>query len=762
MQSPISHLFHHREFSDSAELVRWKNGATIALVIPTLNEEATIEGIITVLRSKLIEEVPLLDRIVVVDSGSSDATVSRAMGAGAEVIIASDVLPELPAAQGKGENLYKATHAVKADILCFLDGDIREMHPRFVCGLVGPLLRHSELQFVKAFYDRPTQAAEEDSGNRPQGGGRVTEILVRPLFSLFRPELSRIIQPLSGEYAARRSLLQQLPFPVGYGIEMAHLMEIESRFGMGVIAQTDLEERIHRHHGTADLGRMAFAILQVFLRRLPESDRRTAHGDRASPAGFTSQVLKSFMRIAILHYHLQAGGVGRIIDLAAQALTGAGHEVAVIAGSAPHARSLLDRSRIGIVPGLNYRQQCGDVGILGKEVDETARKVLGSDPDLWHIHNPTLGKNPMLPMLMARWAQEGRALVLQLHDFAEQERPANYQGLVSAAKSAGIGLREFLYPMHPRVRYAVLTSHDAALLAAAGLKTQAIVLPNPGQALPVESPFPSSLIEAEEYLVYPTRAIARKNLGETLLWASRLKPGQKLVITQAPEEIGARKEHDLWEAFAMRHDLPVVFDSVARFGRPLGDFIAGSQAAITTSISEGFGMAYLDPWLLGRAVVGRGLPKITADFHAAGISFDWLYSGIPVDLTAEESTLHEAMFVQRWREKALGYGVSLCEPSLPDVIDFGHLQASLQRRILERWIATDFAGVSLPDLQVDKAVSHIDFARHIMTKNFGLEGYAHRLEELYEAALSSNGGSVGESPFLNPESVLAEFLNGSE
>jgi len=265
-----SRLFHHREFSDPGKLLIQKKGATIALVIPTLNEEGTIGEITEVLRRELLETVALLDRIVVVDSGSSDSTVRIARAAGAEVIVAAEILPELGPARGKGENLYKATHAVEADILCFLDGDIQGMHPRFVCGLVGPLLNFPEIQFVKAYYDRPSQAAILGENGRPQGGGRVTEILVRPLFSMFRPELSRIIQPLSGEYAARRSLLRQLPFPMGYGVEMAHLLEISSRFGMGVIAQTDLEERIHRHHGTADLGRMAFAILQVFLRRLPK------------------------------------------------------------------------------------------------------------------------------------------------------------------------------------------------------------------------------------------------------------------------------------------------------------------------------------------------------------------------------------------------------------------------------------------------------------------------------------------------------------
>jgi len=292
MRLGLNHIFHHREFSDAEELVRKKNGNTIALVIPTLNESETIADIVTVLRTALMERVQLLDRIVVVDSGSSDDTSSLAREAGAEVITASEVLPELAAASGKGENLYKATYAVDADILCFLDGDIRQMDPRFVCGLVGPLLCDREIQFVKAYYDRPAQAAEKGARDRPQGGGRVTEILVRPLFSLFRPNLSRIIQPLSGEYAARRSLLCQLPFPVGYGVEMAHLLDIESRYGMDVIAQTDLEERIHRHHGTAELGRMAFAILQVFIRRLPPQ-ALTLFPDGNLPEIYRTFLLKS-------------------------------------------------------------------------------------------------------------------------------------------------------------------------------------------------------------------------------------------------------------------------------------------------------------------------------------------------------------------------------------------------------------------------------------------------------------------------------------
>ncbi|PWU06962.1 MAG: glucosyl-3-phosphoglycerate synthase [Verrucomicrobia bacterium] len=263
-------IFQHREFSDLAFLLKRKRELrhTISLCIPTLNEEATIGAIVRCLRKSLLEEVPLLDEILVIDSGSTDNTQKEALAAGASVFLASEILPQLPPASGKGENLWKSLFITRGDLLCFLDGDIRNMAPHFVYGLIGPLLAFPELDYVKAFYERPATGVEDHSPG--VGGGRVTEILIRPLLSLFLPELTGIFQPLAGEYAARRSLLEQLPFPTGYGVETALLIDIYRLIGMEKIAQTDLDMRIHRHQTVSDLGVMAFILLKTFLKRIPD------------------------------------------------------------------------------------------------------------------------------------------------------------------------------------------------------------------------------------------------------------------------------------------------------------------------------------------------------------------------------------------------------------------------------------------------------------------------------------------------------------
>ncbi len=176
-----------------------------------------------------------------------------------------DILPEVGDKRGKGENLWKAIHQLKGDIICYVDADISNIHPRFVYGLVAPLIHRDEISYVKAFYDRPLNYS---SGLRPSGGGRVTEILIRPLFSLFFPELSHIIQPLSGEYAARREVLEKIPFPIGYGVETSHLLDLYAMHGLETFAQTDLDRRVHRNQTTNALGKMSFGILQTFFNRL--------------------------------------------------------------------------------------------------------------------------------------------------------------------------------------------------------------------------------------------------------------------------------------------------------------------------------------------------------------------------------------------------------------------------------------------------------------------------------------------------------------
>lgn len=269
--------FHHRQFADVGELMRHKErlGLSISLCIPTLNEAATIEATVRRLYSALHKEIPLLDEVAVIDSGSSDRTLELAADAGAAVYRAADILPEMGHYCGKGENLWKALYQLTGDLVVFLDADVVNMHPRFVTGLVGPLLRHPEVGYVKSFYERFSR--RPGAGCRA-GGGRVTEILVRPMFSLHFPELTAFIQPLAGEYAARRTVLDQLPFPVGYGVETAHLVDLHACHGLDIFAQTDMDQRCHRSRSTLELGGMAFAILQVLARRLQ------ARGCRWAPA----------------------------------------------------------------------------------------------------------------------------------------------------------------------------------------------------------------------------------------------------------------------------------------------------------------------------------------------------------------------------------------------------------------------------------------------------------------------------------------------
>ncbi len=265
--SILKNTWHHSEFRDKQRLVELKRsqGLRVSLVFPTLNEAATIGKEILVLKTELMDRFALLDEIAVVDSGSSDDTRGIAARSGAAVYTSSEILKSHGSFRGKGENLWKSLYALNGDIIVWIDADISNIAPKFVYGLVGPLLEHPHLDYVKAFYERPLRGGESLA---PSGGGRVTEILVRPLFSLFYPELAELVQPLSGEYAGRRSLLERLPFSVGYGVEIGHLMDILHDGGCACIGQVDLDLRVHRNQSLQSLSRMSFGILATFLRRL--------------------------------------------------------------------------------------------------------------------------------------------------------------------------------------------------------------------------------------------------------------------------------------------------------------------------------------------------------------------------------------------------------------------------------------------------------------------------------------------------------------
>ena len=243
----------------------------IAVVLPALNEEATVGTIVDAIHSHLVADTGLVHDLVVVDSGSTDATAAIAVEAGARVVARTEVLPEIPVLPGKGEAMWRGLAATTADIVVFIDADLQSFTADYVPALVGPLVRDPSLQLMKAIYERPLVAGESVI---PAGGGRVTELVARPLLNQFWPNLAGVVQPLAGEYAGRRSLLETLPFPCGYGVEIALLVDTYERHGLESIGQVDLGVRVHRHHDEQGLGVMAAEILDTVVRRLPAHSPR--------------------------------------------------------------------------------------------------------------------------------------------------------------------------------------------------------------------------------------------------------------------------------------------------------------------------------------------------------------------------------------------------------------------------------------------------------------------------------------------------------
>jgi glucosyl-3-phosphoglycerate synthase len=274
MRDEVRHWFDRRTWHHASWpvelLVELKQSAAqpprISVVLPARNEQDTVGDVITAVRSALVDNVALVDELLVMDNGSTDATAARAASAGARVVASRNVQPHLGDRPGKGEALWKSLFVTSGDLLVFVDADLVDVSAHFVTGLLGPLLADPEIGLVKAFYDRPLVTTD---GVHPQGGGRVTEIAARPLLNLYWPALAGLIQPLSGEYAARRSLLERIPFACGYGVEIAMLIDVLALYGLDSIAQVDLGLRVHRHQSDVALGLMAAEIQATALRRAP-------------------------------------------------------------------------------------------------------------------------------------------------------------------------------------------------------------------------------------------------------------------------------------------------------------------------------------------------------------------------------------------------------------------------------------------------------------------------------------------------------------
>lgn len=250
-------MFAHTDFTPES-LLAAKGGVTVSVCLPARDEAATITSIVATIRRQLMDDVPLVDELVVVDDHSSDDTAALARDAGAVVVPAAEVLARYGPGPGKGQALWKSLFVTSGEVVAWCDADIRNFDTRFVLGVVGPLLTKPGVGFVKGFYRRPLR----DDG---EGGGRVTELVARPLISALFPHLGDLVQPLSGEFGGRRRLLEQVPFRTGYAVDLGLLIDLTERFGPEVVAQVDLGTRVHRNRPLRELGPQAAAIVGMVL-----------------------------------------------------------------------------------------------------------------------------------------------------------------------------------------------------------------------------------------------------------------------------------------------------------------------------------------------------------------------------------------------------------------------------------------------------------------------------------------------------------------
>lgn len=277
------------------ELLTAKGEQRVSLVVPARNEAATVGDVVTRVREALVETVALLDEIVVIDSDSTDETYAVAADAGALVHRSAEVRPDLGTRPGKGEAMWKSLFVTSGDLLVFMDADLLDWDTHFVPGLLGPLLTRPSVQLVKGFYERPG-FDELNQRESAYEGGRVTELVARPLLSLLFPPLAGLVQPLAGEWAVRRSLFETLSVPTGYAVELAALVDTWRAHGLDAIAQVDLGSRAHRHQALRDLGAMATQILTAGWARSTHSH----HADEVPLTQFGPGVERTQVAVPVL------------------------------------------------------------------------------------------------------------------------------------------------------------------------------------------------------------------------------------------------------------------------------------------------------------------------------------------------------------------------------------------------------------------------------------------------------------------------------
>lgn len=479
------------------------------------------------------------------------------------------------------------------------------------------------------------------------------------------------------------------------------------------------------------------------------------------------------MRIALIHYHLQGGGVTRIISNQLRALQHLGINAIALSGSqAPFPLS----SPCMVVPGLLYEALRPSLGPddLAMQMKTAARKALGGPVDIWHVHNHSLGKNFVLPPALAALARQGERLLLQLHDFAEDGRPGNYRNMLSSmANGDKQTLCRFLYPQADHVHYAVLNSRDYGYMSHAGLDAEHLhLLPNPVDfAHSEEDEQDEDIPEREPLWLYPTRAIRRKNIGEFLLWSALSSPGARFATTAGPENPAEWKRYYRWQEVAAKLRLPVIFEGAGQLESSFIRLLRSASCVVVTSLAEGFGMSFLEPWLMGTPVCGRDLPEITDSFRQDGLKLPYVYERleVPVDWLGLDTIRKAAMDGLRRnmaaydREPMAGSEERLMAAWIKDgKVDFGRLNEEMQESVLHDlasapWKAAELQPAMLPLPDDPRTLASVtENNRQIIRSFYNLEQYGENLVRIYKQMLQCQVDShIGA---LNGQALLDHFL----
>lgn len=468
------------------------------------------------------------------------------------------------------------------------------------------------------------------------------------------------------------------------------------------------------------------------------------------------------MKVACVHYHLRDGGVTRVIENALASLAGFGVDVLTLSGEA-YGGSRIESTQV--VPGLNYLDEPspdGGAG-LGARIWKAATDFFGQAPDVWHIHNHSLGKNADFLGALQWIANKGARILLQIHDFAEDGRPGNY-ALIRRSRTVSSDHSPPLYPTAPQIHYATLNARDHHILRQASMPTEQLhLLPNPVSAHGLDDAPPIELPEVEKLILYPTRAIRRKNLGELLLHAACAEPGTHFATTLIPKNPQWLEIHRHWETLAKELKLPVRFGLGAEYS--FEGLMQRADALITTSVAEGFGLAFLEPFLLHKPLCGRNIDEITTDFSAKDISLDNLYSTLPVpekliDLSALTSAIEKSL-----QHIYFSYQIpiprdatkrALQSMRAENFIDFGRLNEPFQSEVIRKAPWSPQLKEKVTESLQPTDPERIESNASAVVKNFGLPAYGTQLLAIYQKLTTAPQETIER---VDAESVLELFLS---